>query len=312
MSTSADRPAISVLVPVYNGMPYLPETIDALLAQTFGDFELLIANDGSKDDTADYLAQLTDPRIRVITQANQGLCASMNRLLSEAKGPVAARIDQDDIALPQRLERQLAALEREGYDFLFAMIEKVGDERAWSNRDQEKEVPGKVTPLKGLEHGGKVHSTLLGRTAAWREIGYRAAYFPCDDWDFQLRAEERYRVGLLHERLVQYRFHGSSNTHGRFKIMQDRTRWAEACAFARRAGADEPSETAFDQAQHAQPRWRRVNRARKDAYRWAQRAGGEAWLNGRTGRAAMLMLAAALLGPERLGKRIWRLARPAG
>lgn len=306
---SLKTPAISVIVPVYNGLPHLRETVDALLTQSFDDFELLLCNDGSTDGSLDYLHSLRDPRVRVIDQRNRGLCNTLNRLIEEARAPVIARSDQDDISLPHRLETQYRALQEGGWDFLFSMIEKFGENGSWSNRDQEQERKNSTAALSGLDHGAKLHSTLMARAEAWRDIAYRSAFYPCDDWDLQLRAEEKYRVGILEERLVRYRFHGGAATKGTFQIMQDRSRWAEACALARRANHEEPSEAEFAAAQNAQPRWRRVNRRRKDFHRWAQRSGGEAWLDGQRFRAAGLLALALVSGPERIAPRLWRIVR---
>ncbi|HEX4642873.1 MAG TPA: glycosyltransferase [Candidatus Acidoferrales bacterium] len=99
------KPILTIGIPVCNGMPFLAETLQSVQAQTCVDFEILAIDDGSKDDSREYLLSLRDPRLRVISQPNQGLTATLNRMLEECRTPWLARLDADDIALPHRLAR---------------------------------------------------------------------------------------------------------------------------------------------------------------------------------------------------------------
>lgn len=100
-------PLVSVLLPVYNGAPWLRETLDSMLLQTLTDFEIIAINDGSKDDSLTVLQSYNDPRIRVVDQVNQGLAATLNTAIALARGRYFARQDQDDLSMPQRLARQV-------------------------------------------------------------------------------------------------------------------------------------------------------------------------------------------------------------
>lgn len=107
-------PRVSVVMSVYNGERYLREAVDSILAQTFTDFEFLIIDDGSTDGTGAILAEYVarDPRIRVIVHAaNQGLTPSLNEGLALAQGEYVARMDADDISLPERFARQVTCLD---------------------------------------------------------------------------------------------------------------------------------------------------------------------------------------------------------
>jgi glycosyltransferase involved in cell wall biosynthesis len=104
-------PPISVILPVYNGRKTIREAVSSILGQTFRDFEFIIINDGSTDETAEILASFTDPRIRVLNQENRGFAASMNRGIMESRGRYIARMDADDVALPERFAKQLDFLE---------------------------------------------------------------------------------------------------------------------------------------------------------------------------------------------------------
>jgi glycosyltransferase involved in cell wall biosynthesis len=104
-------PLVSVLLAVHDGEPYVPTALASVLGQTLADLELIVVDDASTDDTPEVLAGLSDPRMRVIRNDEQlGLAASLNRGLGEARGTYVARLDADDVALPERLERQLARI----------------------------------------------------------------------------------------------------------------------------------------------------------------------------------------------------------
>lgn len=105
-----NKPLITVLMPAYNAEKYIAEAIDSVLDQTFGNFELLIINDGSLDSTPKIIESYNDPRIRLINQANQGIAAALNMGLLNARAELIARFDADDICMPDRLKTQ--------YDFL--------------------------------------------------------------------------------------------------------------------------------------------------------------------------------------------------
>ena len=103
---------ITVLMPVYNASLYLREAIDSVLGQTFQDFELLIINDGSTDDTPQILASYTDSRVKVTHQNNLKLIDTLNKGLHLAKGEWVARFDADDVCFPERIERQMDFLQK--------------------------------------------------------------------------------------------------------------------------------------------------------------------------------------------------------
>ena len=94
---------LTVGLPVYNAMPFLPETLGSLLRQTHQDFELLVIDDGSTDGSLDYLKSVKDRRLRLLSQENRGLVATLNRMLEETHTPWLVRHDADDIAFPERL-----------------------------------------------------------------------------------------------------------------------------------------------------------------------------------------------------------------
>ena len=102
-----ETPLISVILPVYNCEKYIRDSIQSILDQVFNDFELIIINDGSTDNTFGIIKSFSDDRIILVNQVNHGLTFSLNVGLSLAKGKYIARMDADDISLPDRFKKQV-------------------------------------------------------------------------------------------------------------------------------------------------------------------------------------------------------------
>ncbi|MDB5114750.1 MAG: glycosyltransferase [Mucilaginibacter sp.] len=105
-------PKITVLMPAYNAEKYIGEAIESVLLQTYGDFELIIVNDGSTDGTVKIINSFNDERISVINQRNMGVAAALNTGIKYSRAPYIARFDADDICYPDRLEKQFNFLEQ--------------------------------------------------------------------------------------------------------------------------------------------------------------------------------------------------------
>src|SRR3972149_7024941 len=105
-------PKISVVMAVYNGLPYLPQAMESILNQTLRDFEFIVVEDASLDDSLSVLRSYNDRRIRlIVNKKNLGLSRSLNKGLDAANGEYVARMDHDDISLPTRLAEQKAYLD---------------------------------------------------------------------------------------------------------------------------------------------------------------------------------------------------------
>ena len=111
MNFSHHSPRVSVLLPVRNGMPWLPSAIDSVLRQTLDDLELIVLEDGSTDSTAQYLGMLRDERLRIIPTGGVGIARALNAGLAAARGALVARQDADDESLPNRLHCQAGILD---------------------------------------------------------------------------------------------------------------------------------------------------------------------------------------------------------
>src|SRR5580658_4585168 len=99
------RRLITVGIPVYNAMPWLPQCMDSLFRQTFSNFDILVIVDGATDGSLEYLESVRDSRLRVLVQPNTGVTATLNRMLHEVETPWLVRQDADDVSYPQRLAR---------------------------------------------------------------------------------------------------------------------------------------------------------------------------------------------------------------
>lgn len=213
-------PAVSVVLPVRNGLPYLPAALASIVAQTFDDFELLIVDDGSTDGTDAVLARLTDPRVRVLSSGGAGLAAALNLGLAQARGAYLARHDADDWSAPDRLERQWRWLERHRDVDVLATAASFADalgqpvHSAWT-RTVHAQWDAAVTPeaiaaLMPLTCC-VFHATVMARTTVLRDAGgYDPATVPAEDYDLWLRLLPRRRFARLPERLYTVRTHAES------------------------------------------------------------------------------------------------------
>ena len=187
-------PAVSFLLPVRDGEPFLAEALASLSAQTFADFEAVVVDDGSRDRSAELVAAHADadPRFRLVRQEAAGIVAALERARPEARGRYLARMDADDVALPERLRVQLDALERERLDAVGGRVELVSGGRVtdglrryadWLNSLVTEEAAARDVfvecPL--------AHPALIVRTDALDRVGgYRETGWP-EDYDLVLR-----------------------------------------------------------------------------------------------------------------------------
>jgi hypothetical protein len=208
----ADIPRVSVVMAVRDGASYLEKAVDSILAQTFTDFEFVIIDDGSTDSTPEVLQryQAADPRVRVHHQVNAGLTPSLNRGCGRARGPYLARMDADDVAFLDRLERQVEFLDRHPRVALVGSAVVRIDELG-------REIKRNVCPtshaeiIRALaEYNCFTHPTVMLRKDMLAAVGgYREAYRQAQDYDLWLRLGERYELANLGDPLLYYRVYAS-------------------------------------------------------------------------------------------------------
>lgn len=226
MRDDTQAPGISVLMPTYNAERYVGEAIDSVLLQTLDDFELIVVDDSSTDGTANLLARVQDPRLRVLTNpVNLGLAKSLNQALAVARGRYIARIDHDDLCLPTRLAKQKELLDARTDVVLVAsaMTQMVNGQLRPSSAPIEPDSVVFGCLLYFLNPVG--HSTMMFRAEAVQHLGvYMDESLECaDDYDFTHRMARLGQIALLPERLVVYRLHSLSMTSTRREEMGTKT-----------------------------------------------------------------------------------------
>ena len=206
---------VTVLMSVCNGERYLREAIDSVLGQTLGAFEFLIIDDASTDASSKIIKQYADKdsRIRVITnESNLGLTASLNKGIAQTSTPYIARMDADDISLPERLEKQLAYMR--AHPEVAALGCSIFDIDAEAKQMERIDPPSEHEQIYALScsfGGGILHPTAFMRRAALVEIGgYRANLITAQDLDLWLRLGARHALANLPEVLLWRRKHAGS------------------------------------------------------------------------------------------------------
>jgi glycosyltransferase involved in cell wall biosynthesis len=212
-------PPITVLLAVYNGQTYLREAIDSILNQTYRDFELLVIDDGSKDQTLPILREYEkrDPRVRLVSRPNKGLTNTLNEGLELARGEFLARMDADDLCLPTRFEKQIAYLREHPDCVLLGSRVLLMDPEGLPIREMCFEQSHEEIDSAHLNRGWPVvHPATMMRLSALRQIGgYRDEFNTLEDLDLFLRLAEVGKLANLPEVLLRYRQHFASVTHSR-------------------------------------------------------------------------------------------------
>lgn len=239
-------PRISVAMSVYNNAPYLSHAIESILAQTVADFEFLIVNDGSTDESGAIIDRFAaaDSRIRPIHQPNAGLIISLNRMIGEARAPLIARMDGDDIALPERFEHQLAYLSAHpdigvlGTGCTVIAENGVPSSYRFDNHVSNADIRADLKNGPPLCHP----SVMMRRDVVQAVGGYHRAYRHCEDYDLWLRLSEHVAMANLPERLLLYR-HSATQVSTRHAYVQKiGAAIAWQAHLEREAGRPDPTE----------------------------------------------------------------------
>jgi len=195
---------VSVVIPTKDRRAFVPEAVRSVLAQSVAELELVVVDDGSADGTAEFLAgSFRDPRLRIVRQENLGVSAARNRGVRETCGPWLAFLDSDDLWVPDKLERQLAAMrppEAAGACY----TEEVWHRRGrWANpRKVHAKYDGWIFPRCLPLCIISPSSVLLRRTVFDELGGFDESLPACEDYDLWLRLTARHPVRLLAERLI--------------------------------------------------------------------------------------------------------------
>lgn len=207
MSQNTKTPRVSVIIPTYNRVGIVTRALDSVIAQTFGDFEIIIVDDGSDDDTGSVVGRYSDDRIRYIRHdKNGGLSKARNTGIKNARGPYIAFLDDDDEWLPRKLELQLAHMARNrhidaSYTGCICWDEK-------SNRETGKAIPSEIAGnhdnlLKENFYIGAASSMVM-KSSCFGASGFFDESLPSyEDWDMWIRLARHHRIEPIDDILVK-------------------------------------------------------------------------------------------------------------
>jgi glycosyltransferase involved in cell wall biosynthesis len=215
-------PKVTVVIPAYNAMTFLPETLDSVLQQTFTDFEVSIVNDGSTDRIVAWFMTVKDDRVRLISQANQGLSAARNTGIDEARGEYIAFLDADDLWAPTKLEQQVRCLDRDpAVGLVYTWTRLVDETGKPTGVKYDSEVEGNVWQqiLVG-DIVGSGSSAMVRRDCFDRVGGFDPNLPAAEDFDLWTRIAAQYPVAVVKEFLLDYRQHSSNMSRNHLKMMQ--------------------------------------------------------------------------------------------
>lgn len=232
-------PRVSVLMPVYNGEEHLRQAIASILEQSFRDLELIIVSEaGTSQASLEIIASFTDPRIVHLHNAERlGLSRSLNRGAEAARGEYLARMDADDVALPERLEKQAAFLDAHPEVSLLGTAIAITDSAGGPlGRIDYPRSPG-ATAMEAVLRTPLAHPTVMMRRESFVSLGgYDPLAKSGEDYLLWLRALRQMNACSLHQPLLRYRWHGSNATLSGAKGQADR---ADRAALAYVNGREE-------------------------------------------------------------------------
>ncbi|KGQ18852.1 Glycosyl transferase family 2 [Lysobacter dokdonensis DS-58] len=261
-------PSVSVVMPVHNGAQYLRAAIDSVLMQSTRDFELVIVDDGSTDESRAIIEQAArdDARVRLLAlDANVGIIGALNAGLDIAGGEWIARMDADDLCDPQRLKRQRAYLEANALDLCGTWFTEFGEGPARTVRWPVSEPAVRAAMLF---QNTLCHPTVMARRAVFDAYRYQESHRTVEDYDLWSRALVDFRIANMPEALLRYRRHGGQVSTVRRDQMEAVNRRIREETLARQGFR--PTE--------AQLRFHHLVRESRSITQIADLQGVEAWL----------------------------------
>jgi len=214
-------PKVSVVIPAYNAMTYLPETLSSVLCQTFTNFEVLIVNDGSSDHIEKWASELTEPQVKFLSQANQGPSSARNTGIAQAKGEYIAFVDADDIWEPTKLEKQVRCLDdNPAVGLVYNWTSVVDEQGKATGRVITYDAQGDVL-RQILERNIIYCPSVIVRRCCFDMVGlFEPGLRFNEDWEMWIRIASRYHFAVTKEPLVYYRQH-PTNSSKNWQLMEE-------------------------------------------------------------------------------------------
>lgn len=212
------KPFISVVMPVYNNAPFLEEAVQSILHQTLSDFEFLILDDGSTDGSWRVIQALArrDKRIMPLQNAkNQGIACGLNRLIQLAQGEYIARMDGDDVALPQRFEKEVAWIKKNNLDFCGTWHETFGTRR---QRVFQPPITHKAIQVYLMFQSAFSDPSIMAKAWVLKDNPYRVHTPFAEDFDLFADLSFKVAMGNIPEVLLRYRLHPGQSSRQKMAI----------------------------------------------------------------------------------------------
>lgn len=216
----SDPNQISVLMPVYNAGPYLIPAVESILSQTHRRFEFVLVNDGSTDGSGDVLARYaaSDPRVRLLSNdRNSGIVTTLNRGLQACSGDYIVRMDADDIALPDRIEKQLAFVENDPSICLagaaLTYMDAAGNDLGVTRRS--------AIPASWLQQNTILHPTVILKrdTLIRNGLRYQEKYRYAEDYYLWIQMSQVGRIAVMNDVVLKYRLSAGASRVRQLKGM---------------------------------------------------------------------------------------------
>jgi glycosyltransferase involved in cell wall biosynthesis len=213
---------VSVVITAYNSMDYLPETLETVFKQTFTNFEILLVDDGSSDHIVKWASELVDPRVKLISQENQGVSVARNTGIAHAQGEYIAFLDGDDTWEPTKLEKQVRCLdENPEVGLVHTWLTKIDWQSKPTGRVICPQIEGEVWQ-QILERNQVACSSVIVRRCCFETVGmFDKNLRFAEDWDMWIRLATRYHFAILKDFLVGYREHPNSKSKRYASRLQD-------------------------------------------------------------------------------------------
>jgi len=227
-----ESPKISVVMPAYNAEKYIAEAIESILNQTFRDFEFIIIDDASTDNTGKIIAEYAkkDNRIKVFTnEKNLYISKTLNLGLSCAQSEIIARMDADDISLPERLEKQYKKITENNDIAVVGTYIRVINEKGDFLYIRKYPLEDKKLKRNMFKYSPFAHPVVMYRKKVVIEFrGYLPVYSPSEDLNLWFRVGTKYKFATVPEVLFEYRFFSDSHSNRKLKTVEIKTlkmRW---------------------------------------------------------------------------------------
>ncbi|MBW4665550.1 MAG: glycosyltransferase [Chroococcus sp. CMT-3BRIN-NPC107] len=200
-------PTVTVVIPTYNAIAYLPKTLESLFSQTFTDFEVIVVDDGSSDTTSEWICNLKDERLATVLQTNQGVSVARNKGIAVSSGKYVAFLDSDDLWEPTKLEKQVQCLEKNpDVGFVNTWIKTIDEQDNILGIVKAPEAEGNVWMQIMEENVVLCGSVPMIRRSCFEDVGvFDTNLLSAEDWDLWIRLSAKYSLALIREPLVSYR-----------------------------------------------------------------------------------------------------------